>query len=111
MEALPHWVCGRIRDLLASDGPICQSTLDRYCPSNNYQTIRGLHFYQSHEDLSKIYEALTYFIFDKPLLLKKLEPGMRISKQLFKQTPVGSDCLTCAWNCGLLQPLVNWLVP
>lgn len=44
--------------------------------------------FQSHEDLTKVYESFTYFLFDKPLLLKKLEPGIRITKQLFKQTPV-----------------------
>lgn len=39
--------------------------------------------FYTQEDMNKVYEASTFFIFDHPLLLKKYEPGMRISRDIF----------------------------
>lgn len=44
--------------------------------------------FSSHEDMIKIYEGLTSFVFDKLLLVRKYEVGMHLSKNLFSNSPV-----------------------
>lgn len=63
--------------------------------------------FDSHEDLSKVYEAFTCFIFDKPLLLKRLEPGMRIGNICSNEHLSGYVLLICVWIYGLLGRSVN----
>lgn len=44
--------------------------------------------FQTHEDLTKIYESYTYFVFDHPLLLKRYEKGMSIGREIFDLSTV-----------------------
>lgn len=50
----------------------------------------GVFLFQFHaqEDLTKIYESFTFFIFDHPLLLKQYELGMPIGRHIFDLSSV-----------------------
>lgn len=65
--------------------------------------------FSNHEEVTKIYESLT-FVFDHPLLLKRYEPGMIIGKHLFDLSTVWIRLLGLIlelWTPKLLSRVVS----
>lgn len=84
MEAHSGGVRGRNRSQLGKmDKFVCTRWKGITPPKVVKQNGIFLFQFHSQDDLSKIYESLTFFVFDHPVLLKRYEQGMKIGKHIF----------------------------